>query len=263
MSTEDPTLHLPRILCLHGGGVNAEVFYIQCRALRHYLSSKFRFCFAEGPFFCDAGPGVLPVYKDYGPFRRWMRWLPEHPVIDPESVATEIDYSIQSAMEEDNRKGATGEWVGVLGFSQGAKVAAGLLFRQQVRSEKLGPENAGSKFRFGIILAGRAPLVALDPALMTSPALLSASETSDEFSGWDYLSQTENRDHILRLPTVHVHGLRDPGLPLHRQLLERYCEKGTTRLVEWDGGHRVPIKTHDVEAVVKQIIEVAVETGVL
>ena len=236
---------------------------MQTRALRYYLSSKFRFCFVDGPFLCEAGPGVLPVYKDYGPFRRWMRWLPEQAVVDADTVISEIDYSVQTAMDEDDRKGATGEWVAVMGFSQGAKVAAGLLYRQQVRSEKLGVDKAGSKFRFGVILAGRAPLTSFDPVLADSPALLEASQTSDEFTGWEYLEQTERTDHVLRLPTVHVHGLRDPGLARHKELLELYCEKGTTRLVEWDGGHRVPIKTSDIEAVAKQIIDVAVQTGVL
>lgn len=200
-----------------------------------------------------------------------MRWLPDQPVGDgdPETTVREIDYAVRTAVEDDDRVGATGEWVAVLGFSQGAKVAAGLLYRQQVRYEKKSgvgnddDDELGMKFRFGVLLAGRAPLVSLDPVLASSPALLGAAQASDEFDGWEYLATTESREHILRIPTVHVHGLRDPGLARHRQLLEEYCEKGTARLVEWDGGHRVPIKTLDAEAVVNEILDVAVQTGVL
>jgi hypothetical protein len=58
-----------------------------------------------------------------------------------------------------------------------------------------------------------------------------------------------------------VHGTRDPGLIEHRKLLAQYCEKGTTRLMEWDGEHRVPIRTKDVLALVRHIRDIASETG--
>ena len=72
MSTPDDNLHAPRILCLHGGGVNSSVFRSQCRALIKHLPA-FRLVFADGPWFCEAGPGIVPVYEDCGPFRRWLR----------------------------------------------------------------------------------------------------------------------------------------------------------------------------------------------
>lgn len=204
------------------------------------------------------------MYEDYGPFRRWLRWLSQHPEIDTETGIHENDYSLRTAMGADDRNGATGEWVGLMGFSQGATVSASLLFRQQVRCEKLGADKTGSNFRFAVLMAGRAPLVTLDPSLLSSPALLDPSQSSEGFDRFpDSSAQGENQDHVLRLPTVHVHGLRDPGLSYHRQLLEQYCAKGTARLVTWDGEHRVPIKTHDVDPIVKQILEVAEQTGVL
>lgn len=66
----------------------------------------------------------------------------------------------------------------------------------------------------------------------------------------------------MRKPTVHVHGMADAGLELHRRLLNEYCEKGTTRLVEWEGAHRIPIKGSDVEPVVRAIWDVAEEAGI-
>lgn len=68
--------------------------------------------------------------------------------------------------------------------------------------------------------------------------------------------------HVLRY-VVDVHGTRDPGLVQHRKLLAQYCEEGTTRLMEWDGDHRVPIKTKDVLALVRNIWDVAFETGLM
>ncbi|OCL02956.1 hypothetical protein AOQ84DRAFT_420951 [Glonium stellatum] len=255
---EDPSLHLPRILCLHGGGTNAKIFRTQCRVLRAHLKSAFRLCFADAPFYSQAGPDVTSVYKEYGPFRRWLRWKPEHPEIEAATAVRCIEKSLETAMREDDMKGATGEWVGLLGFSQGAKMAASLLFRQQVREEKLGRHGVGTNFRFGILLAGRGPLVSLDPELVMTPSLVDAAHL-----GFQIFPDRRRKEHVLRLPTVHVHGMRDQGLNLHRQLLEQYCEEGSTRLVEWDGHHRVPIETKVVTAIVKHILAVAQGAGVL
>ena len=78
----------------------------------------------------------------------------------------------------------------------------------------------------------------------------------------DLDSLLERPDMRLRLPTVHVHGLKDEGLHLHRRCVEEYCAPGTTAVVEWDGTHRIPIKKSDVDKVVAKIVEVADEYGV-
>lgn len=140
-------------------------------------------------------------------------------------------------------------------------MCASLLFRQQVRAEKLGKHRAGSNFRFALLMAGRGPLVSLDPNLVMNAALVDASQIGlSQFPDQQCL---ERREHVLRLPTIHVHGSKDQGLELHRQLFERYCEGRSARLVEWDGNHRVPIKSKDVAAIVQQILAVAREKGVL
>jgi hypothetical protein len=40
------------------------------------LDSEFRFVFAETAFLSDAGPDVLPVHSQWGPFKRWLCSLP-------------------------------------------------------------------------------------------------------------------------------------------------------------------------------------------
>jgi hypothetical protein len=231
---------------------------MQCRSLIARLKTSFRLCFVDGPFICPPHPSIISVYGDYGPFRRWLRWLPEHPEVDAETASSEIRYQLTQAMEEDDAKGATGEWVGLLGFSQGAKVSASLLFTQQKLVETLGRSAAGTNFRFGVILAGRAPLALLDSRVTVSSGVGDASQTSAEFKDWPDESSS---DHLLRLPTIHVHGTRDPGLELHRRMLNQYCEEGTATLIEWDGDHRVPIKSHDVDAVSNAIIDLGNKLG--
>ncbi|RYP17467.1 hypothetical protein DL765_004513 [Monosporascus sp. GIB2] len=258
-SAADPSLDLPRILCLHGGGTNSRIFRTQCRTLARALSPHFRLVYAEAPFDSTAGPDVLSVYADHGPFKRWLRWLPEHPPLDDREAVAAIDAALTAAKDADDAAGGAGPWVGLLGFSQGAKLAASLLFRQQVREEKL--LGAGSRWRFAVLMAGRSPLVALDPDVFTSSLLSGAGEVG--LRGPPDLMDIAAGRHVLRLPTVHVHGRNDPGLHLHRELMEDYCDPASVRLVEWDGAHRVPLKATDVQPVVDQILEVAKETGVI
>jgi hypothetical protein len=168
LSTAPDSKSLPRLLCLHGGGVNAAIFEAQSRSLIRHLRHSFRLVWADAPFYCDAHADVVDVYASYAPFRRWLRWLPEHAEIDSESCIEEIGYAIRTAMEDDDRAGGTGEWVGLMGFSQGAKMTASLLLEQQAREEKARRDGgavetgligvAGINWRFGVLLAGRAPM---------------------------------------------------------------------------------------------------------
>ncbi|KAK0713574.1 serine hydrolase-domain-containing protein [Lasiosphaeria miniovina] len=234
----DSTLYLPRILCLHGGGSNARIFRAQCRALRSQLTPTFRLVFADAPFFSDPGPDVESVYASWGPFRSWL--TPQVPFEQQHGFDAErVDASIRDAIAQDDGLGAMGPVVGVLGFSQGARMAASLLFRQQMHgSQGLTFGDARIEFRFAVLLAGRGPL--LFP--------------------WPSPGYVDTREALLHLPTVHVHGLGDVGIRMHRELLRRCCEKGTARLVEWEGGHRVPIKTRDVAAVVDEMLHAAMCT---
>jgi predicted esterase len=239
----------PRILCLHGGGVTGDIFRAQARSLIKFLPD-FRLVFADGPFFCDPGPGIVPVYEDCGPFRRWLRWLPEHPEIDDESAVDEVLYNIETCKREDE---GTGPWVGLMGFSQGAKLSASLLYDQQIRVEKEG--SAPTDYKFAVLLAGRSPLVSFCE-LSRHPALVRAGQVSE---GFDYPHPSP---HILRLPTIHVHGVADAGLHLHRKMLAQYHDPKTSTVIEWDGTHRVPLKKTDVEKITTEMYRVAREQGV-
>ncbi|KAL8724153.1 MAG: hypothetical protein Q9181_006957 [Wetmoreana brouardii] len=259
-SSSTSTLALPRLLCLHGGGTNAGIFYQQTRALRVQLQPYFRLCFADGPFICQSpGPDVTAVYGNLIPFRRWLRWLAMHPTVERKTAVEQIEAAIEAAMADDDAAGATGEWVGVLGFSQGATVAGSLLLRQQERVDEGAIEGgrlAAVRFRFGVLMAGSAPWVSLEP---DSGVVLGLGDASQLSGTGGFPRDGRRRKQVLRLPTIHVHGLRDPRLEHHRQLMEQYCEVGSARLIEWDGNHRVPIKMTEAAAVVREILDVASE----
>ncbi|KAH6980661.1 citrinin biosynthesis oxidoreductase CtnB [Ilyonectria sp. MPI-CAGE-AT-0026] len=256
----DSTVTLPRILCLHGGGVNASVFRLQSRNIIRRLAGHFRLVFVEGPFICDAHPDIIPVYGTYGPFRRWLRWLPSHQPVDSKTAINEIHLQLRNAMMKDNALGATGEWVGLMGFSQGANISASLLYTEQMLREKLRSRAFVASWRFAVLFAGRGPLSVLDNRLMAPQDVGDVAHASVEFRDWPDGLGTE---HVLKVPTIHVHGMTDPGLQHHRRLLETYCEPGTTRLIEWDGDHRMPIKTADVDAVAQAILQLGRDLAIL
>lgn len=252
------TLAHPRILCLHGGGTNRRIFHMQCRSLSLSLKPHFRLVYAEAAFPSNPGPDVLSVYAECGPFKRWVLTAEANAVErQPKETWAAIEAGIGDAMDADDALGATGEWVAILGFSQGAKIAASILLRQQEAPATLGRmgrrgrrQDAG--FRFGVLMAGRGPLLPVD-----------ADKASwlGEGERFDYESNAK-ANRVLRIPTIHVHGLQDPGLGYHQILLEEWCDPATTKLIEWDGNHRLPIKTHDVQLVVDKIHEVARREGV-
>lgn len=151
-----------------------------------------------------------------------------------------------------------------MGFSQGAKLAASLLLAQQWREENSvrGAGDREQNYRFAVLLAGRAPLVAFYPGQLESPNLVDADHSGSQIE----VDTWKGMDHVLRMPTLHVHGLKDPGLELHRKMLEDYCDdygNGKAGLVVWDGGHRVPILKGVVGEIVEEILRMARETGVL
>lgn len=249
----DATLHLPRILCLHGGGTNSGIFRMQCRGLEHHLRPHFRLVYAEAPFPSTAGPDVLSVFAECGPFKRWVLQMQPNAVeTQPKETWEGVEKALGDCMDADDKEGATGEWVAVLGFSQGAKMAASLLLRQQVEPETLGRVRRGRGFRFGVLMAGRAPLLQVD---------VNDNTGWEDGAKFDYASNLAAK-RVVKIPTIHVHGLQDPGIYFHRVMYREWFEPGTKELIEWHADHRLPIKTHDVTTVCNEILKMAKETGI-
>ena len=105
-------------------------------------------------------------------------------------------------------------------------------------------------------MAGRNPLVSFCEH-SKDEALVSAGGMSE---GFVFEGQSK---HVLKLPTLHVHGLRDEGLHLHRKLLKEYCDSKSADVVEWDGEHRVPIKWVDVKPIREWIYKTARREGIM
>ncbi|KAB2574420.1 Serine hydrolase [Lasiodiplodia theobromae] len=203
----------PKILCLHGAGTNARIFEAQTARLGLVIRKHFDLVFLEGPIECAAGPGVLPFFEGEEPFLRW------HNEVDDEVKKQRAGPHAQQ-MERVRRLlvGAIreqGPFVGVLGFSQGAKTAMQLLLLQ----EEQGVEEAGSRIKFGVLICGTVP----------AEDLLVAHRAEGE----------ERQGVVVRVPTVHAVAESDPWRAQSEQL-PQYCDEATRRVFHYTGGHHLP-----------------------
>ena len=247
----------PRLLCLHGGGVTGQIFECQMRELIKSLGPHFRLVFADGPWISEMHDDLKPIYSHMGPCRRWGCWKPSHPSLDHSSAVRQVERSLTKAMVKDE---GSGEWVGLIGFSQGAKLAFSILLENQLRLQKDGHAAgfAGVHWQFGVIMAGRGP-----------PYNLSHSHKNPQhYSSLSGLSPVCESDlcslpfsNKLETPTLHVHGLLDGGLDMHRHLLKHFTSPAKSRLIQWYGAHRIPIRSTDVTEITEGILEMAKVRG--
>ena len=144
-----------RIACFHGGGSTSEIFKVQCRSLQSLLRPGLEFVFFDAPFEWNAGPGILPAFKDYAPFKTWFtkddggKERSDGSGYDEERS----ERGIARVLKMIEAEGEGGEWVGAMGFSQGTRVVGGLLLQQQRRHEQ-GETPRSVLFRFGVLCMG-------------------------------------------------------------------------------------------------------------
>lgn len=141
------------IACFHGGGSNREIYQIQCAQLEHLLEPDFRLVFFDAPFERSAGPEVLPVFRDYAPFKSWFTQDETGTELSDGSGYDRIGRDgIERVLDLMERQGNAEDWVGAMGFSQGTRVVGGLL-RDQQRRDILG-EPGRIRLAFGVFCMG-------------------------------------------------------------------------------------------------------------
>ncbi|OJJ34554.1 hypothetical protein ASPWEDRAFT_112677 [Aspergillus wentii DTO 134E9] len=210
---------LPRIACFHGGGSTAPIFKLQCTQLERAVEDAFKLVYFDGPFTAPAGAGILPAFRDFAPFKSWFT-KDAHGADYPDgsgydSIGRDGVERVWKMMEEDDS--SSGSWVGVLGFSQGTRIASGLLLDQQRRKRMGELAEGGIELLFGVIYMG-----AYGP--MESEIAHRACDDDERIS----------------IPTIHVHGLKDAVLPLCRENLAAYFDSSAATLFEINYHHAMP-----------------------
>ena len=118
--------------------------------------------------------------------------------------------------------------MGVLGFSQGAKAAAGLLLDQQFRESKHGVDGKG--LGFGVLLNGTCPPLTAD------------------------LTDTQKMERI-KISSLHVVGRDDPWREDGLELFTTHFEKERSVLMEFAVGHRLPVLEKDTVKITNEILK--------
>lgn len=209
---------LPTILCLHGSGTSAAIFKVQTLKIQWALKDHFNFIYIDAPFVTAPGPGVLPFFADSGPFYAWQ---PCDTTI-PERMRRETSQLLKETFAQCSAAG--GPVVAVLGFSQGARVATGLLLARH--------DPRFATLQTGVLINS------------TFPAMLP-----------DMIDENQDADESVTVPTVNVHGLLDPYLPQSRALLAAYFLSSLTVLLECNVPHQVPTSQKDVKALTTAVLE--------
>ncbi|CEL06837.1 hypothetical protein ASPCAL10009 [Aspergillus calidoustus] len=220
----------PIIAAFHGGGSNASIYEIQCSFLTSLLSDTFRLEFFDGPFERSAGPGVLPAFDGYAPYKSWFH--PETNAGDGSGFDNKGSDGVARVWRLMQERVPGGNWVGVIGFSQGSRVVGGLLLDQQRRETAGEGVPWGIKLKFGVCcMGGGAPMEGEIGFKMEKP------------------------DTVIRIPTLHLHGLKDEFLPLGREQLANYYDAESATLYEINYHHAMPWVKAESEELARRIKE--------
>ncbi|KAI1333057.1 serine hydrolase FSH [Xylariaceae sp. FL0255] len=188
----------PKILCLHGSGTNAAIFHIQSIRLGRLLQSRFELVFVDGFYECPPGPEVLPFFEGMEPYMKWI-----HDIDGKDSRPWD---DLDRLVEIYNTKGP---FVGILGFSQGAKASTHLLHWLEQR---------GNQLDFAVLFGGTVP-----------------DRLKIGVSEWDELVRP-----TIITRSIHIHGEDDPWRNESIALLDHY-DKPSRVLFTFPGGHHFPI----------------------
>ncbi|KAI1172053.1 serine hydrolase FSH [Nemania sp. FL0916] len=208
---------LPKILCLHGSGTSAAIFRIQAIRLGRILQQHFELVYVDGFIDTGPGPGVLPFFEGMEPYKRWLTdtvGQEERPWSDLEKLVEVFN--------------SQGPFVGIIGFSQGAKAATHLLRWLEERGQQLD---------FAALFGG------------TVPFRLKVG--TDEWP--DLVKPT------IITRSIHVIGDDDPWRGESEALMDHY-DKPVRTLIRFSGGHHMPVET-DVNDKLAKLIIAAHEDG--
>ncbi|KAJ5372915.1 Serine hydrolase FSH [Penicillium concentricum] len=204
-----------RFLCLHGGGTNGEIFEIQTGGLRQALEkSGHRFKFMNGKM--DA-----KVEEE-------LEGIVDGPFYNHYNRGSSPGSSIHEAFDHTkNFIAKEGPFDAVIGFSQGAALAASLLIHQS----KNYPAEP-SLFRAAVFICGAAPW---------------------DSTGLQHILPQPNT-YPISIPTANIVGKADALFPEGIRLFE-LCEPAKATFYDHGSKHMVPFDMKNTEEMVRIIEE--------
>ncbi|KAF1360822.1 hypothetical protein EJ07DRAFT_154745 [Lizonia empirigonia] len=242
----------PTLLAFHGSGSNATIHTVQLARLNKLLKEYFTIESLEAPFPSPAGPGILPFFTGCGPFARWLPPSEKTSISamqngpSTSSLSPETERLIRTTIHRITSTG--GRVVGLIGFSQGTKVVAGLLRGSQIR-RALGArgEDWLAGLRFAVCVCGSYPPPLVPQGVLRVP----------EFVGRSEAERAALLGERIVAPTLHVLGAQDEWLWVGEALVAGHFEVGEGKSVveTWDMGHHYPQRPEESERIKEWLVE--------
>ena len=178
----------------------------------------YRFYGDDAPQLSDLAGGLGSVFSDekLTP-EEFMRKLRRHGLGDF-SAARACDF-VENLAAQDEK----GPFDGILGFSEGASVAASLLLHHAA-------QNLKSQFKFAVFLCGTPPQHCPD-------------------RGFILADECPLR---IRIPTAHIVGSRDPGYKASLAL-HNLCDRQSAEIYDHGRGHAIPWDPRTTRGIAKEI----------
>ncbi|KAM0798591.1 serine hydrolase FSH [Usnea florida] len=240
-----------KILCLHGGGTNATILQTQLAPVKYELAKTVRaeLHFINGPNEARAATGIAeqfdgPYYRFFdsrAPYISQMTGVSEAFLRQAESPE-DFGRGLREAGLEDAGLSRACDFLqqyveqhdsdpfdGVLGFSEGATIAASLILRQC-------REKGSSLFKFAIFVCCTVP-----PLRSDREDILLADETAERID----------------IPTAHIVGYKDPGYQGGRALYN-LCNQSSASIFDHGGTHTIPwdlASTRGISKTIGSVVE--------
>lgn len=167
-------------------------------------------------------------------------------------MTPDVESLIRAAVLKARAEGS--RVIGLIGFSQGTKVIAGLLRGSEIRralvarGEKVDAETDWCDFEIGLSVCASYPPPLVPPSIST---LLQSSSLSED-------ERAALLGKKIETPVFHVLGKQDEWKWAGENLIAQHyeLEKGQGELVEWEMGHHYPVAPEESERIRDWILRV-------
>lgn len=162
----------------------------------------------------------MPTFEGCDPYFRWFKGDKDINTMPPETRS-----QVSRAVNWVNSEAELGTVVGFLGFSQGGKLGAGLLWEQMLKGEE-----SGWNFKFGVICN------AISPPMTEI--------------------RVEDEGKKVQTPTLHVIGEEDEWRESSRTLFGGFFDEERSRKLEFGVGHRLPTAEAETKKMADEILRI-------
>ncbi|KAM3471714.1 hypothetical protein BBAD15_g12083 [Beauveria bassiana D1-5] len=181
-----------------------------------------------------AGPGVLPTYEGIESYLWWH--CDDTAALKFDISPEEVRARRQMARNMLTSQLKLSKAVGILAFSQGARVATGLCLDSVLEKQ----------LKLAILIAATFPALHVGDAERDSVSCVADAEV---------LSSPAVASKLISIPSVHIQGTKDPWRCEGSRLKATYFEDGTAEFVPFVGGHAIPVAPPSVDKAVAAILK--------